>query len=84
MGHQLTIEGDEAFALATELAALTGVDLAPAVTEALRASVLKERQRRTWVNAMIAETDKFAELLGNPPPASDHGWLYDDETGLPI
>lgn len=83
MGHVFTIEGDEAYSLAAELVALTGDDLTAAVTESLRASVEKERRRHEWVAAMIEATDRFAELLDNPPPGSDHSWLYDDETGLP-
>ena len=43
-----------------------------------------ERERRMWVAAMMTLTDEFAELMNNPPPGSDHSWLYDDETGLPV
>jgi len=56
MGHVLTIESDEAFALATQLAASTGESLEAAVAGALQ----------------------------HPRPVLDLGWLYDEETGLPI
>lgn len=84
MGHILTIESDEAAAIAAELAALTGEGLTSLVTGALRQRLVAEQQRRAWIAGMMAETDEFAGLLDNPLPGSDHGWLYDDETGLPV
>jgi antitoxin VapB len=42
----LSIESDEAFQLATELAQLTGEDLTSAVTLALRERLAHERRRR--------------------------------------
>ena len=84
MGQILKIEHDEAVALADEWAALTGEAVGPILADALRASIEKERARRKWVADMMVATDEFAELMENPPPGSDHSWLYDDETGLPI
>ena len=84
MGHQFTIESDEAFTLATRLAAMTGADMGEVITQALRASLAEEQRRQEWVATMMDVTDRFADLLANPPLASDHSWLYDDETGLPI
>ena len=94
MGHQFTIESEEAAALAAELAALTGTGVEAAVVEALRAGVEGARvralaeaeplRRRATAAEMLAAADEFAEMLGHPLPSSDHSWLYDDETGLPI
>lgn len=83
MGQVLKIEDDEAISLARELAMLTGMSIGSLVADALRSKLRTERERRKWVADMMVATDEFAELLDDPRPASDHGWLYDDETGLP-
>ncbi len=85
MGMQLNITSDEAYALAAELAELTGESLATAVTAALRERLEQERRardleaRRKRVRAIAAE---IRSHLDHPLPSSDHSWLY-DEDGLP-
>lgn len=89
MGHQFTIEGDEAFALAEELAALTGESLATAVTAAVRQRVEAERKRRdreAQVADVLALAKEIRGLMGHPLPSLDHGQLYDylhDDAGAP-
>ncbi len=83
MGHQFTIEGDEAFTLANELSALTGESVDVAVTAALRDRVEKERARQADVELILAAAREFRAMLGGDLPSPDHAWLYDDEIGLP-
>ena len=84
MGHILTIDSDEVATLAARLTEMTGEGVASLVAAALRDRLETEQRRREWVAAMMVATDEFANLLDHPPPGSDHSWLYDDETGLPI
>ena len=84
MGHVLTIESDEAFALATQLAALTGESLEAAVSAALRVQLDHERSRRAYIERAMRAIDAFHATLTGPLPSSDHSFLYDDKTGLPI
>ena len=84
MGHILTIESDETFALATQLAALTGESLESVVAEALRFRIAAAQNDPAAMDKARASLLAFHDLLDNPRPASDHGWMYDDETGLPI
>ena len=83
MGHLLNIESDEAVALATELAELTGKPLDTAVTSALRSMVEQERRRHTRLLAIREAVEAFHAQLGPNPPSLDHDWLYDEATGLP-
>ena len=80
MGHQFTIEGDEAFALAQDLAALTGETLDAAVTAALRDRVEAERKRRD-MDIRVADVLEIAReirtMIGDPAPDAQHGHLYD-------
>lgn len=96
--HQTTLD-ETSYATATELARLRGGTVDAAVAEALRsalsnkleaqrtllgnpvdpAEAREERNRRA--RAWLAH---WHELLPNPLPLSDHSWLYDDETGLPV
>jgi hypothetical protein len=86
MGHLLTIEGDEAFALATELAALRGESLDRVVTAALRATLDAERRRATMIAGKIDRIRKVtAQMRAEMTDESfDAASLYDDQTGLPI
>ena len=84
MGHQFTIDSDEAFALATELAALTGESLEAAVTEALRSRIASAQTQRAAADQAYNAVIAFHDLLENPRPDSDLNWMYDDTTGLPI
>jgi antitoxin VapB len=81
MGHLLTIESDEAFALATQLAALTGESLEAAITEAVRKKLQLERERLEWIARVRAITaDIRADMTD--PSMLDTDPLY-DENGLP-
>lgn len=84
MGHQLNIKGEEAYRLASELAALHGESLTAAVTRALRDALEREKRERD-VAAKVADILAIAkEIKASVPPdvTSDHSWLYDDD-GLP-
>jgi antitoxin VapB len=86
MGNELKIESEEAYRLATQLSALTGESVTDAVTEALRRRLDHERR----VQERVAEIRELtaairADLLTQGPlPSSNHDFLYDDETGLPV
>ena len=84
MGHQFIIEGDEAFALATELAALRGKPPEAAAIDAVREKVKAERELKEKVARVMALAAEIRERLPLPLPPSDLSHLYDDETGLPI
>lgn len=83
MGSQLKIDSNEAVALATELATLTGRTLDEAVLSALRLTVERERAAQGRLARMSAAADTFHALLGPNPPDLSHEWLYDEHTGLP-
>ncbi len=84
MGAQLNIKSEDAYRLATDLAALTGESLTAAVTAALRERLERERRGRD----LATRRRRLVELAGEirahmrEPVSSDHGWLY-DENGLP-
>ncbi len=90
MGMQLNIESDEACRLASRLAELTGESLPAAVTEALRQRVEAEekaRSKEAWIaeiRSITAEIRTELDKAGGEPLTSNHDWLYDDKTGLPI
>jgi antitoxin VapB len=87
MGMQLNIKSEDAHRLASELAALTGESLTSAVTEAIRERLHRMRQDhgRTERMARIRKiTAEIREAMGEDRPTSDHGWLYDERTGLPV
>lgn len=87
MGHLLQIESDEAWALASELAGLTGESLESAVVASLRARLEAERKRRDERDAYVADILRLAAELRahmrHPLPSSDLSDMY-DENGLPI
>ena len=90
MGLQLNIKSDEAYRLATRLAELRGESLTAAVTAALRQRVDEEEKLREKeamirdVKAITAEIRAELDKAGGERPTSNHDWLYDDETGLPV
>ena len=90
MGMQLNIKSDEAYRLAAKLAEMTGESLTAAVTEALRQRVEAEQSSRelevkkSRILAIAAELKAELDKAGGDPLSSNHDWLYDDETGLPI
>ena len=81
---QLNIKSEEAYALAADLATLTGESLTTAVTAALRERLERERRLRE----RAAKLQRLAAIAGEirahmrAPAGSDHRWLY-DEAGLP-
>ena len=86
MGHQLNIKSDDAYALAAALSALTGESLTAAVTAALRERLEREhkaRDRQHKIDRIRAITADIRANMAHPLPSSDHGWLYDETTGLP-
>lgn len=90
MGMQLNIKGEEAYRLASRLSELTGTSLTAAVTDALRRAVEDEERSRQKdamfrdVAAIAADIRAEFEKAGADLPSSNHDWLYDDQTGLPV
>ena len=94
MSAQLKIDGDETYALAAELAGLRGESIEAVVNRALREALERDRKacadraaQEQEAEAFIADiraiTADIRSHLKHPLPSSDHGYLYDDETGLP-
>ncbi len=87
MGTQLNIKSDDAYRLASKLSELTGESLTSAVTTALKER-LERVQQREDIEARLARIREItADIRANmqrPLPTSNHDWMYDDETGLPI
>ena len=94
MGAQLKIDGDETYELAAELASLRGESIGALVNRALREALERDCKARADSTAQEQDAEAFiAEIreitadirshLKHPLPSSDHGDLYDDETGLP-
>ena len=85
MGAQLNIKSEDAYQLASRLSELTGESLTTVVTKALRTEL--DREQRLRDKAALEE--KLWAIAGQIKAnmatgvTSDHGWLYDDETGLP-
>ena len=84
MGHQFTIENDEAFSMATELAMLRGETVEQAVIAALRARLEAEKVLRVKIARIKLLTADFRETLASSVHSSDVDLLYDSETGLPV
>jgi antitoxin VapB len=84
MGSQLNIKSDDAYRLASELAALTGESLTAAVTAALRERLEREQRARDLETRRRRLTELATEIRSHmrEPVSSDHSWLY-DENGLP-
>jgi antitoxin VapB len=87
MGTQLNIKSDDAYRLASKLSEITGESLTSAVTTALKER-LERVQQREDIEARLARIREItADIRANmqhPLPTSNHDWMYDDETGLPI
>lgn len=82
---QLNIKSEDAYRLASELAALTGESLTTAVTSALRQRLEREqaaRDRDARIARVRAITADIRRNMRQPLPSSDHDWLY-DANGLP-
>lgn len=93
MGMQLNIKNEDAYRMASRLSELTGESLTTAVTTALRERLEREEQtrhleertrdREEWKRRIRAIAADIRAHMKHPLPTSDHGWLYDEETGLP-
>jgi antitoxin VapB len=85
MGAQLNIKSDDAHRLASRLSELTGESLTTVVTEALRERLHREQRLGDKAARRLRLLALADEIRANMPDGitSDHGWLYDDETGLP-
>ena len=86
MGAQLNIKSEDAYRLASHLSELTGESLTTVVTEALRERLerqLQVRSRDERLRRLRAITADIRAAMRDDLPISDHGWLYDAETGLP-
>ena len=85
MGMQLNIKSDDAYAMASELAELTGESLTAAVTTAIRERLERERKARDreerWKDVERLCTELRAHL--QPPYSSSDPDEFYDEDGLP-
>ena len=84
MGAQLNIKSEDAYALASQLAELTGESLTSVVTRALRSELERERRERdieAKVARMLAAGREIRSHL-REEITSDHSCLY-DENGFP-
>lgn len=80
MGTQLNIKSDDAYAIASRLAELTGESLTTAVTVALRERLEREerlRARAARSARLLAIAADIRAHMTAPLPSSDHRWLYD-------
>lgn len=82
MGAQMNIKSDEAYAIASELAAREQTSLTQVVLEALRARKLALSQNERLERAMAIARDMRARL-GPDFFETDHDALLYDENGLP-
>lgn len=85
MGHQLNIKSDEAYHLASELAALKGESLTEAVTASLRERLERERRladREARAARIEALTRDIPSRLVPGTSSASHDVLY-DLNGLP-
>ena len=86
MAPQLNIKSEDAYRLASHLSELTGESLTTVVTEALRERLdrqLQARSREQRLQRLRAITADIRAAMGEDLPSSDHGWLYDEQAGLP-
>lgn len=84
MGSQLNIKSEEAYAMASELAGLTGESMTAAVVEAVRLRLEQERRARDKAVRAARMLEDAAQIRAHmrEPVSSDHSWLYGDD-GLP-
>jgi hypothetical protein len=82
----LSIKNEETHQIVRELAALKGVSLVSAVTEAAKEALEREKasrreSRMEWLKRITAETAAIMNDGRTSKELMDE--LYDDETGLP-
>lgn len=82
MGVQMNIKNAEAYAIASELAGLTGESLTHVVLEALRARK-KELTRNETLERVMQICRDTAARMSPETLALDHGEYLYDEFGLP-
>ena len=85
MGAQLNIKSEDAYCLASRLAALTGESPTSVVTRALWAELEREERARDHEERLRRVREITADIrhnLRDPLPSSNHDWLYDVD-GLP-
>jgi antitoxin VapB len=82
MGELLKIESDDAYALASQLAELTGESVSAAVTTAIRDRLARESERRARVDRVMALAAELRAHIDGPVSSQDHNLLYGDD-GLP-
>ena len=82
MSSQLNIKTEEAYRLATELAALTGESLTAAVTQALRERLVSIQHDRDRALLRLRLASIAAEIRASLKPATSLDQLY-DAAGLP-
>jgi antitoxin VapB len=87
MGAQLNIKSEDAYRLASELAALTGESLTAAVTAALHERLERERRERDIERAgrlarIAALAAEIRASIPGPVSSADHNDLYGPD-GLP-
>lgn len=84
MGVQLNIKSDEAYALATELAATDNVSMTQVVVDALRARKFeREREAAKKLEEVMAIVRDMRARLGPGFFELEHGDLLYDDLGLP-
>ncbi len=91
MGSQLNIKSDDAYRLASELAALTGESLTAAVTAALQERLDRKRQAlmadardpKALANRILEIGRHCAAHMEGPASSADINDMYND-IGLPI
>lgn len=85
MGHQLNLKSDEAYRLASELAALKGESLTEAVTVALRERLARESKAASREARLARIREHAAAIRAHVAPGTT--WESDkdlyDEDGLP-
>ena len=82
----LNIKNESAHAMAAELAALRGMSLSQAVTEAIRKDLEREQRRRARVGLsgeLLKIGRRCASHIRGPMSSSDHAAMLYDDLGLP-
>ncbi len=82
MGTQLNIKSDEAYALASELADLTGVSLTQAVLDALK-NRKRELSKAEKVSSIMKYCRETANMMSAETLALDIDTYLYDKNGLP-
>lgn len=82
MGIQLNIKSEEAYTLASQIAAKTGESLTQVVLEALRARAKAESAEERFTKAMAICRDSAARMSPELKALDIDEYLY-DEDGLP-